>query len=304
VSFISAADRIEIIEVGPRDGLQNESRVLSPDLRVELISRLVKAGLSSIEVGSFVKHDVIPQMAGTAEVFRGTSDLGISQRICLVPNLRGLEDALQAGVRHIAVFVAASESFNLANTNCSIEDGLRNAHDVAEAALEAGINVRGYVSTIAGCPYEGHVSLDKVVRVAKMLDSFGCYEISLGDTIGVGNPSEISRVLRAVADEVSVKKIAFHGHDTFGMGVANALSAVNEGVRRIDSSVGGLGGCPFGGPNAKGNIATEDIVYAMGVENIVGDIDLNSLVEISWWLSGYTGHEPRSLVAHALIRDK
>ena len=291
---------VDIVEVGPRDGLQNESQPIAVATRVELVTRLQAAGLRTIEVGAFVRADRVPQMAGSDEVLQQTASLDIDQRICLVPNVKGLGRAREAGLRHAAVFVAVSETFNQRNSNCSVAEGLAQSQQVVEQAVAEGMQVRGYVSTVAGCPYEGATNVADVVRVAAALHRAGCYEISLGDTIGVGTPRQVREIVRAVASEVPVSALAFHGHDTYGMGIANALAAIDEGVRRIDASVGGLGGCPFGGPNAKGNLATEDLVYALGNEGLARPIDLMSLVNTSWWLSTFTGHDPRASVTHAL----
>ncbi len=290
---------VEIVEVGPRDGLQNESVGLSVDDRVELISRLGAAGLKTIEVGAFVRADRVPQMAGSDVVFERTRNLGFSQRICLVPNARGLNSARAVGVKDVAVFVATSETFNQRNSNCSIDEGLAHAEVVTSESKRDGLTVRGYVSTIAGCPYEGQTSVAEVVRVAERLFEMGCDEISLGDTIGVGRPQQIVSIIDAVSGVVPVERLAFHGHDTYGMGVANALAAIGRGVCRIDASVGGLGGCPFGGPRAKGNLATEDIVYALGESEFRTPLSLSAIIDTAWWLSEKVGHEPRSAVSRA-----
>ncbi|MFM8867571.1 MAG: hydroxymethylglutaryl-CoA lyase [Ilumatobacteraceae bacterium] len=290
---------VEIVEVGPRDGLQNESVPVSVSDRVDLIRRLGQVGVKSVEVGAFVRTDRVPQMAGSDEVFAGTAGMGFDQRICLVPNSRGLESARRAGVQDVAVFVATSETFNLKNSNCSVDDGLDLAAAVIRESKQEGRTVRGYVSTIAGCPYEGSIDIAQVVRVAERLHSMGCDEISLGDTIGVGRPAQISSIIDAVSGVVPTNRLAFHGHDTYGMGVANALAAIERGVRRIDASVGGLGGCPFGGPRAKGNLATEDLVYALGEDAFAHPFSLSGLIDTAWWLSEKVGHEPRSAVARA-----
>jgi hydroxymethylglutaryl-CoA lyase len=198
-----------------------------------------------------------------------------------------------------AVFIAASDEFNIRNINANTAKGLANAKEVIEVARNQGIHVRGYVSTIAGCPYQGEVPVGEVIELVRELVNSGCYEVSLGDTIGVGTPRKIRALLQSVSKEVEITKIAFHGHDTYGMGVANALTAIDCGVRTIDTSIGGLGGCPFAGPGAKGNTATEDLVYALGADGFESEIDLDGLVATSWWLSSMTQHPPRSLVAHA-----
>jgi len=296
--------QVEIVEVGPRDGLQNEEITLSIDNRVELIARLGQAGVRAIEVGSFVRPDRIPQMADSEAVFVATSNLGFDQRICLVPNLKGLETARRSGVRDIAVFVAASETFNIRNTNCSVQDGLNKAELVVNISKKNGMKVRAYVSTVVGCPYEGKTKVSDVVRISERLFNMGCDEISLGDTIGIGKPNEIKNVLTAVRNVIPVERLAFHGHDTYGMGLANALVAINCGVRRIDASIGGLGGCPFGGVRAKGNLATEDLVYALGESEFRFPPNLSALVDISWWLAERVGHDPRSAVALAAFASR
>lgn len=290
---------VRIVEVGPRDGLQNEARHLSVDDRVELVRRLSAAGLSSIEVGSFVRADRIPQMAGSSEVFERVRSLDGLRPLMLAPNEKGLEMARDAGVPRVAVFIAASSGFNQRNINRTTSEGLADARRVCDLAREYGMSVRGYVSTIAGCPYEGDVAIDDVVEVTSALVAMGCDEVSLGDTIGVGTPARMRQVVRAVSGVVDVDRLAIHAHDTYGMGVVNALAAMSEGVRTIDASAGGLGGCPFAGPGAKGNVATEDILYALTGEDVEGSPNLDAVIATSWWLADLTGHEPRSLVAHA-----
>ena len=290
---------VKIVEVGPRDGLQNEQVILSVDIRAQLVRRLAATGIRTLEAGSFVRADKIPQMALSNLVCEQIRDVPNLRTIWLTPNLRGISDATIAGVTTTAVFIAASNEFNLRNINSSTEQALANAHEVIEAARTQGILVRGYVSTIAGCPYQGEVGVGAVIELVRELLNFGCYEISLGDTIGVGTPRRIRALLQSISKEVDLSKIAFHGHDTYGMGVANALSAIDCGVRTIDTSIGGLGGCPFAGPGAKGNTATEDLVYALGADGFESEIDLDGLVATSWWLSSMTNHPPRSLVAHA-----
>lgn len=295
---------IRIVEVGPRDGLQNEAVTLAVDDRVELIERLFGAGLRSIEVGSFVRADRIPQMAGSADVFARVRDLPGIKPVVLAPNERGLNDARDAGVPRVAVFVAASDEFNRRNINKDTAAGLEDARRVCELARGMGMTVRGYVSTIAGCPYQGDVAVGDVVNVTRDLVAMGCDEVSMGDTIGIGTPARIREVVRAVSTEVDPDRLAIHAHDTYGMAVANALAALSEGVRTIDASAGGLGGCPFAGEGAKGNVATEDVLYALAGEDVEGSPDLDAVVAASWWLAGLTGHPPRSLVATAKSKKK
>jgi hydroxymethylglutaryl-CoA lyase len=290
---------VKLVEVGPRDGLQNEQITLSVDIRAQLVRRLASSGIRTLEAGSFVRADKIPQMALSELVHEQIRDVPDLRTIWLTPNLRGMSDASNAGVTTTAVFIAASDEFNIRNINANTAKGLANAKEVIEVARNQGIHVRGYVSTIAGCPYQGEVPVGEVIELVRELVNSGCYEVSLGDTIGVGTPRKIRALLQSVSKEVDITKIAFHGHDTYGMGVANALTAIDCGVRTIDTSIGGLGGCPFAGPGAKGNTATEDLVYALGVDGFESEIDLDGLVATSWWLSSMTQHPPRSLVAHA-----
>jgi hydroxymethylglutaryl-CoA lyase len=220
--------------------------------------------------------------------------------IALVPNERGLTGAIAAGVSEVAVFVAASEEFNRHNVNRSIAGSLEGFRPVADGALAAGLPVRGYVSTVLGCPYQGDVPVADVVRLVAALFELGCHEVSLGDTIGVGAPAQVRSLVWSLAGEVDVGRLAFHGHDTYGMGVANALAAIDAGIATIDTSAGGLGGCPYAGPRAKGNLATEELVYALDRSGLETGVDLDALVATSWWLAEHLGHAPRSSVAQAL----
>lgn len=291
---------IKIVEVGPRDGLQNESFILSVETRVELISRVYAAGVRNVEAGSFVRADRIPQLAGSRQVLSGITELSDLTSIWLTPNERGFIDATSSGASHVAVFVAASETFNNRNVNCSIDKSLDQAALIIEQAKKQNIKVRGYVSTIAGCPFEGSINIGTVVKLTKKLIDLGCYEVSLGDTIGVANPKKTREIVSAVVGDVDANKLAFHGHDTYGMGIANAIEAINCGLKVIDSSLGGLGGCPFAGKAARGNLATEDLVYALGSDELEGNIDIVKLVDTSWWLAEFTGHPPHSMVSNAI----
>lgn len=274
---MSIPSRVSIVEVGPRDGLQNERAILSPQIRAEFVTRLAAAGLSRIEAGSFVSRQAVPQMAGTDQLFalvRGDS-LRLS---ALVPNPRGLEDALAAGVREIAVFAAASESFSQRNINCSISESLeRYARVVAEAAKH-GVIARGYVSCALGCPYEGEVDSARVAAIARAFIEIGCFEISLGDTIGVGTPLRARGLVERTARDIPLEKIAVHFHDTYGQALANILACLEAGVAIVDSSVAGLGGCPFA-PGAAGNVATDDVVYMLRGMGVETGVDLDRLVE-------------------------
>lgn len=270
-------DTIRIVEVGPRDGLQNEATQVPTATKIALIERLIDAGHSTIELTSFVSPKWVPQMADAAEVanyFRARADLRLP---VLVPNQQGLERALECGVREIAVFTAASDAFNRRNTNATIDESLNRFQPVMEQAKAAGVKVRGYVSTVLGCPYQGEVPLTEVVRVAKALHRMGCYEISLGDTIGIGTPRKARGMMRAVADEVPLSALAVHFHDTRGQALANVFACVEAGVRVVDASVAGLGGCPYA-QGASGNVASEDVVYALHGMGFSTGVDLSKLV--------------------------
>ncbi len=256
------AERVRIVEMGPRDGLQNEAIAVPVETRIAFIEKLVAAGLTSIEIGSFVSPKWVPQMAHTADVlkaFAGRSELGLP---VLVPNEKGLDAALEAGAREIAIFGAASETFSQKNINCSIEESFERFKPVTARALAAGLRVRGYVSCALGCPYEGHVQPERVAQISADFLELGCYEISLGDTIGVGTPRAARAMLQAVARRVPVAQLAVHFHDTYGQAVANIYACLEDGVRVVDSSAGGLGGCPYA-KGASGNVATEDVVYLL-----------------------------------------
>ncbi|AVP96208.1 hydroxymethylglutaryl-CoA lyase [Ahniella affigens] len=270
-------ETIRIVEVGPRDGLQNEATQVATATKIALIEQLIEAGHSTIELTSFVSPKWVPQMADAADVatrFRERTDLRLP---VLVPNLQGLERALESGVREIAVFTAASDAFNRRNTNATIDESLNRFVPVLERAKSDGLRVRGYVSTVLGCPYQGEVPLAEVVRVSKALHRMGCYEISLGDTIGIGTPRKARGMLRAVADEVPLSALAVHFHDTRGQALANVFACVEAGVRVVDASVAGLGGCPYA-QGASGNVATEDVVYALHGMGFNTGIDLSRLV--------------------------
>lgn len=271
--------QVKIVEVGPRDGLQNTSTTLSVDQRVALINALAACGIRTIEAGSFVASKWVPQMAGTAEVF---AKLDLNQTIqypALVPNLRGMQDAVAAGVREIAVFAAASETFSQRNINCSIEQSLRRYKEVIALAKQNNVLVRGYVSCVLGCPYEGEISSAAVADVAYQLSELGCYEISLGDTIGVGSPPAVQAMLDAVLEQVPIEQLAVHFHDTYGQALANIYVALARGIQVVDSAVAGLGGCPYA-KGASGNVATEDVVYMLNNMNIKTGVDLDKLVAV------------------------
>ncbi|NMF90587.1 hydroxymethylglutaryl-CoA lyase [Aromatoleum petrolei] len=294
---------VRIVDVGPRDGLQNEKQIVSTETKVELIARLADAGLKAIEATSFVSPKWVPQMGDNAEVMaRIARRPGVAYPV-LTPNLKGFEAALAAGAAEVAVFGAASESFSQKNINCSIAESLERFRPVTEAARAAGVKVRGYVSCVAGCPYEGPVAPEKVAEVAATLMEMGCYEVSLGDTIGSGNPANISRMLDAVIKRVPVERLAGHYHDTYGMAAANVYASLEMGVSVFDASVGGLGGCPYAA-GASGNVATEDVVWLLNGLGIDTGINVERLVDIAAWISGVLGREPASRVARAVLAKR
>ncbi len=290
---------VRIVEVGPRDGLQNVEAVVSVETRVALIDKLSAAGLRAIEAGSFVSAKWVPQMSDTAEVLARIQRKPDVSYPVLVPNLKGLQSAMQAGVQEIAVFTAASETFSQKNINCSIADSLNRLSAVAEHALARGLQVRGYVSCALGCPYEGDILPSAVARVARELHSMGCFEISLGDTIGTGTPFRAQEMLRAVADSVPIENLAVHFHDTYGQALANILACLQLGVAVIDSSVSGMGGCPYA-PGAAGNVATEDVVYMLNGMRIETDVDLRKLAVAGRFISQQLGRTSASKAALAL----
>lgn len=295
--------RVRIVEVGPRDGLQNETVMLSVETKVELIELLVQAGLTSIEIGSFVSEKAAPQMASTDEVvrrLRARSDLQFS---ALVPNMRGLSAALGAGVQEIAVFTSASETFSQKNINCSISESLTRFSAMIKEANQAGIRVRGYVSCAMGCPYEGAISLSHVTWVAQELHAMGCEEVSLGDTIGVGTPLAARRMVEAVAKDVGMERVAVHFHDTYGQALANIFACLEAGIAVVDSSIAGLGGCPFA-PGASGNVATEDVIYMLDGLEIETGVNLSSLMTAGDFILGQLDRAPASSVAKALNRKR
>jgi hydroxymethylglutaryl-CoA lyase len=276
-------DQVRLVEVGPRDGLQNEPSHPTTEIKVELIRRLFGAGLRHIEAGAFVSPRWVPQMADSAAVITALKPPAGSEILALVPNEAGLKPALASQVGTVAVFTAASETFSQLNTNCSIAEGLARIRSVVEQAKAADRHVRGYVSCVVGCPYEGRIPVSSVVRIAEELFAMGCDEIALGDTNGAARPAEIQGLLRAVTASISVGQIAIHAHDTYGMGIANVLTALEGGVRSIDASVAGLGGCPYA-PGASGNVATEDVVYLLEGQGLATGVDLDELTRIGAWI--------------------
>jgi hydroxymethylglutaryl-CoA lyase len=276
--------QVKIVEVGPRDGLQNEKTIVPLAVKVELIDRLSDTGLPVIEAGAFVSPKWVPQMADTAEVLAAIQRRpGVGYPV-LVPNTRGLDQATASGVEEIAIFGAASEAFSAKNINCSIAESLERFRPVAEAALAQGIRVRGYVSCVLGCPYQGEVPVAEVARVSKALLDLGCYEISLGDTVGVGTAGKARALIEQVANVVPLEKLAVHFHDTFGQALANIHACLEAGVTVVDASVAGLGGCPYA-KGASGNVATEDVVYLLNGLGIETSVDLKSLAATGAWIS-------------------
>ena len=291
--------QVKMVEVGPRDGLQNEPKPVAANVRIELIERLADAGLTAIEAGSFVSAKWIPQMADSDKVLAGLRPRpGVSYSV-LIPNLKGLEGALAAGASEVAVFAAASETFSRRNINCSIAESLGRFAEVARAARTKNVRVRGYVSCALGCPYEGEVAAEAVARVAGGLLEMGCYEISLGDTIGVGTPAKAQAMIEKVAENVPIERLAVHFHDTYGQALANVLAAMAKGVASVDSAVAGLGGCPYA-PGASGNVASEDVLYMLDGLRIRTGVNLDKLAQAGRFISAALGREPASKVARAL----
>ncbi|MBU2864241.1 hydroxymethylglutaryl-CoA lyase [Reinekea forsetii] len=295
---MSYPQKVRIVEVGARDGLQNEKQPIDVATKLSLIHQLVDAGIVHIEAGSFVNPKWVPQMAGSADVFNGLQRQRGVTYSALTPNMKGFEAALAAGASEVAIFGAASESFSQKNINCSIAESIERFKPVIEAAKKANIPVRGYVSCIAGCPYEGDISIDKVAEVARTLFDMGCYEISLGDTIGVGTPAAIKRIIAATQQQVPIEKLAVHFHDTYGQALANIYAALELGVSVIDSSVAGLGGCPYA-QGASGNVATEDVVYMLNGLGIDHGIDLDKLIQAGTSICQHLGRSSGSKVAIA-----
>ena len=291
-------DHVRIVEVSARDGLQNEKTLLPASLKIDLIDRLSATGLATIEATSFVSPKWVPQLADAAEVYAGIRKLpGVSYPV-LVPNLEGYQRARAAGVTAIAVFTAASEAFNRKNINATIDESIERFIPVFEQARSDGVSVRGYISTVLGCPYQGDVPVHNVVHVAQRLYALGCSEISLGDTIGVGTPGKARAMLHAVAQEVPMTALAVHFHDTYGQALANILACLEEGVRAVDSSVSGTGGCPYA-KGATGNVASEDVVYMLHGMGMETGVDLDLLIATGAWLAAQLHKETSSRVTRA-----
>ncbi len=291
---------INIVEVGPRDGLQSEPYTIPTSIKIELIDRLGQAGLGTIETTSFVSDRAIPQLSDAEAVYAQLKRREGVDYPALVPNERGYERARAAGIDHIAIFTAASEAFNQHNINCSIEESMARFAPVVARAREDGVAVRGYVSTVMGCPYQGDVPLSDVVRVAEALYQAGCHEVSLGDTIGVGTAKQAQSVIRAVAESIPINQLAIHFHDTYGQALANIYACLELGVQTVDSSVAGLGGCPYA-RGATGNVATEDVVYMLHGMGLETGIDLYQLAETGRWIAAELGR-PHSRAGQAILK--
>ena len=300
---MSLPARVRIVDVGPRDGLQNEKGELPTKVKLELIERLADAGLQAVEATAFVSPKWVPQMADHTEVLEGIRRKpGVSYPV-LTPNLKGFEAAKAAGATEVAIFGAASEAFSKKNINCTIAESMERFRPVAEAARASNIRVRGYLSCVVGCPYEGDVAPAKVAEVAAMLWDMGCYEVSLGDTIGVGTPRRTQAMIEAVAKRIPVAKLAGHYHDTYGQALANIYASMELGVATFDTSVAGLGGCPYAA-GASGNVATEDVLYLMQGLGIETGVDLDRVVDAGQWICGILGREPASKVARATLAKR
>lgn len=304
---------VSLVEVGLRDGLQNEKSIISNEVRIELAKRIAESGVQRIEVAAFVRADKIPQMAGSKEISQAVLAMQKSKSIsnkvqfsALVPNEKGMQDAIEAGIKEIAIFASATEAFSQANINCTIEESFKRFVPVLVLAKKHKIKVRGYLSVCFGCPYEGKVSEAQVMRLAKKLHQLGCYEISIGDTIGVADPLYVQSLFKKLKKVVPVKKLAGHFHDTRGTAVANVLAAYQVGVRVFDASIGGLGGCPYA-PGSAGNVAMEDVIYMFQKMKIKtapkqftnSDIDLGKYIEASRWMSTQMNREMSSKLAKA-----
>ncbi|KAI8822546.1 uncharacterized protein EV422DRAFT_403200 [Fimicolochytrium jonesii] len=297
----SGGEFVKIVEVGPRDGLQNEKTIIPSSTKIEFINKLSSTGLPVIESTSFVSPKWVPQMGDATAVLKGIKQREGVWYPALTPNLKGLEGAIASGVKEVAIFGAASESFSKKNINCSIEESLKRFEDVVAKAKENGIKIRGYVSTVVGCPYEGPIAPEKVAQVSRRMYDMGCYEISLGDTIGVGTPGKFSTMLKHVKQVVPVESLAVHCHDTYGQALANILVSLQHGVRVVDSSVAGLGGCPYA-HGATGNVATEDVLYMLHGLGYTTGVDLPAVVSVGNWISEQLGRKNASRVAAAMTR--
>lgn len=295
---MSFPTQVKIVEVGPRDGLQNESKFIPTDVKIDLINRLSDTGLTVIEATSFVSPKWIPQLADHKDVFMGIRKKpGISYPV-LVPNLKGFDEAIALGVKEIAVFTTPSEQFSQKNTHCSVAESLERISEVVNKAQQHDVKIRGYISCVLGCPYEGEITPAKVAVIADKLFKMGCYEISLGDTIGVGTPLKTQQLLLTVAKDIPVSQLAVHFHDTYGQALANIYVALQQGIATIDSATAGLGGCPYA-KGATGNVATEDVLYLLNGMNIKTNVDLKKIIAVGQYISEYLGRKPQSKVSLA-----
>lgn len=297
------SDPVRIIEMGPRDGLQNEKIPVSVEARIAFIEALVAAGLSTVEVGAFVSPKAIPQMASSDAVLRDVSHIKSAEFHVLVPNEKGYDAARAAGAKVVSLFAAASEGFSRANINCTVAEFIERFKPVLARAKADGVKVRGYISCVLGCPFDGEIKPKAVADLASTLWELGCYEISLGDTIGVGTPEKAKQMLRAVAANIPAANLAMHFHDTYGQALANLYAGLEEGVRLIDSAAGGLGGCPYA-PGATGNVATEDVVYMLEGMGVRTGIDMDKLLAATNAMSSVLRKPPVSRVAAALNAKK
>lgn len=301
--MIMADNHVRLVEVGARDGLQNEKRTLKPQIRVQLLEMLADTGLRTLEAGAFVSPRWVPQMAGSDAVLKALSVRPGVTWTALVPNVKGLEAAIEAGCREVAVFAAASEAFSQKNINCSIAQSLARYQDVMVLARDAGVRVRGYVSCVMGCPFTGYVKPEAVAAVSASLFAMGCHEISLGDTLGSGTPAATKSLIDACRQVVPVSALAGHFRDTYGMAIANIHAALEADVRIFDSSVAGLGGCPYS-PGATGNVATEDVIYLLNGLGLTHGVDLDALIDVGVFINAQLGRETASRVSRALLAKR
>ena len=300
---MSLPGKVKIVEVGPRDGLQNEAQNVPVEVKVKLVEMLVEAGLKSIEAGAFVSPKWVPQMAASGDVFTQIGKLANVSYPMLVPNMRGLESAIECGVEEVALFAAATETFSQKNTNCSIDESIRRFTDVVREAQKHKMRIRGYISCALGCPYEGEVEIDVVVDLTKRLHDIGCYEISVADTIGVGTASQAQVLFEQLASDLPIEQLAAHFHDTYGQALANIHAVLQVGIAVIDSSVAGLGGCPYA-KGATGNVATEDVVYMLDGMGIDTGVDMNKLLDAGVYINSFLNRQPVSRAANALLKKK
>ncbi|KAG2373681.1 hypothetical protein C9374_011970 [Naegleria lovaniensis] len=294
---------VKIVEVGPRDGLQNEKKLVPTNVKIALINKLSEAGCPSVEVTSFVSPKWVPQMGDNFDVYTGITKKESTSYPVLTPNVKGLEQALEAGVKEVAIFLAASDAFSMKNINCTVEESFNRYNQVMELATKHNLKIRGYVSCVAGCPYSGYVAPEVVANVSYRLLKMGCYEVSLGDTIGVGTPGSVSHLLHQVCKKIPTGQVAVHFHNTYGQALANILTSLQFGVETVDSSVAGLGGCPYA-RGASGNISTEDVVYMLQGMGIETGIDLDKLIDAGDYISTYLNRDNNSMVAKAILAKR